>query len=207
MKKTSKFLDFIKSLKCRLIVWSVLLAIVPSIIVGSTILLSYEMRALDIRQSEVMSQARIIANQIATSNYMNGNKDTSDTLLSQMSMLTTIYDGRVLIVDGNFQIVYDKYTDCYICKTLENDIVTATDIAEKKIINTKEGAKKVYDFFIKNGASGLSFETIVGSGVNSAQIHSTPTDRKILENDSISHLLVDFSEKNGFFINENKYFL
>ena len=28
--------------------------------------------------------------------------------------------------------------------------------------------------------------------------------RKILENDSISHLLVDFSEKNGFFINENK---
>ena len=24
----------------------------------------------------------------------------------------------------DFQIVYDKYTDCYICKTLENDIVT-----------------------------------------------------------------------------------
>lgn len=109
MKKTSKFFDFIKSLKCRLIVWSILLAVVPSLIVGSTILLSYEMRAIDIRESEVMSQARIIANQIATSNYMNGNKDTSDTLLSQMSMLTTIYDGRVLIVDGNFQIVYDTY--------------------------------------------------------------------------------------------------
>ena len=109
MKKTSKFLDFIKSLKWRLIVWSILLAIVPSLIVGSTILLSYEMRALDIRQSEVMNQARIIANQIATSNYMNGNKDTSDTTLAQMSMLTTIYDGRVLIVDGNFQIVYDTY--------------------------------------------------------------------------------------------------
>ena len=40
---------------------------------------------------------------------MNGNKDTSDTTLAQMSMLTTIYDGRVLIVDGNFQIVYDTY--------------------------------------------------------------------------------------------------
>ena len=88
---------------------AVLLAIIPSLIVGNGILLSYEMRALDIRQSEVMNQARIIANQIATSNYMNGNKDTSDTLLAQMSMLTTIYDGRVLIVDGNFQIVYDTY--------------------------------------------------------------------------------------------------
>lgn len=109
MKKTSKFLDFIKSLKCRLIVWSILLAIVPSLIVGSAILLSYEMRALDIRESEVMNQARIIANQIATSNYMNGNKDSSDSMLAQMSMLTTIYDGRILIVDSNFQIVYDTY--------------------------------------------------------------------------------------------------
>lgn len=46
----------------------------------------------------------------------------------------------------DFQIVYDKYTDCYICKTLENGIVIETDIAEKKIINTREGIKEVYDF-------------------------------------------------------------
>lgn len=43
----------------------------------------------------------------------------------------------------------------------------------------------VYDFFVKNGAEGLSFDTIIGSGVNSAQIHSTPTERKIQENDII----------------------
>lgn len=48
-----------------------------------------------------------------------------------------------------------------------------------------EISKKIYDFFVKNGASGLSFDTIVGSGVNSAQIHSTPTEKKILENDII----------------------
>lgn len=109
MQKASNFISFIKSLKCRLIVWALLLAIIPSLIVGSSILFSYEMRALSIRESEVMSQARIIANQIATSNYMNGNRDSSDTLLAQMNMLTTIYDGRVLIVDDNFQIIYDSY--------------------------------------------------------------------------------------------------
>ena len=49
----------------------------------------------------------------------------------------------------------------------------------------KEIANYIYEFFVKNGASGLSFDTIVGSGKNSAQIHSTPTDRKILENDII----------------------
>lgn len=49
----------------------------------------------------------------------------------------------------------------------------------------KEIAKYILEFFEKNGAEGLAFDTIVGSGVNSAQIHSTPTDRKILENDII----------------------
>lgn len=49
----------------------------------------------------------------------------------------------------------------------------------------KEIAKYIYEFFVKNGASNVSFDTIVGSGINSAQIHSVPTDKKILENDII----------------------
>ena len=43
----------------------------------------------------------------------------------------------------------------------------------------KEIAKLIDDYMMVNGASGLAFETIVGSGVNSSQIHSIPTDRKI----------------------------
>lgn len=109
MQRTATFLSFLKSLKCRLIVMAVLLAIIPSLIVGNGILLSYEMRALSIRESEVMGQARIIANQIATSNYIDGEKANTDTLIAQVNMLTSIYDGRVLIVDNNFQIVYDTY--------------------------------------------------------------------------------------------------
>lgn len=109
MQRTATFLSFLKSLKCRLIVMAVLLAIIPSLIVGNGILLSYEMRALSIREGEVMGQARIIANQIATSNYMDGEKNNTDTLIAQVNMLTSIYDGRVLIVDNNFQIVYDTY--------------------------------------------------------------------------------------------------
>ena len=48
-----------------------------------------------------------------------------------------------------------------------------------------EISNKIYDFFVKNGARGLSFDTIVGSGINSSKIHSTPTEKKILENDII----------------------
>ncbi len=49
----------------------------------------------------------------------------------------------------------------------------------------KEIAASIFEFFKRNGASGLSFDTIVGAGVNSSQIHSIPTDRIIEENDII----------------------
>lgn len=109
MQRTSKFLAFLKSLKFRLIIMAIVLAVIPSLIVGNGILLSYEMRALSIRESEVMGQARIIANQVASSNYMSEDKSNTDLLLARVNMLTSIYDGRVLIVDNNFRIIYDTY--------------------------------------------------------------------------------------------------
>ncbi len=49
----------------------------------------------------------------------------------------------------------------------------------------REISQMVSDFFMSHGASRLSFDTIVGSGVNSCQIHSTPTDKVICEQDII----------------------
>jgi len=65
----------------------------------------------------------------------------------------------------------------YICNTIE---VGMTEI---------EIAKLMDNYMLSNGATGLAFETIVGSGINSAQIHSTPTERKIEYGDII---LLDF---------------
>lgn len=109
MQKGSKLIDFLKSLKFRLVIFAIVVAIVPSVIVGVTILSSYEKRAISLRESQVISQARILSNQIASSNFMNGNSDSSDTIQAQINMLTNIYDGRVLIVDQNFRIIYDTY--------------------------------------------------------------------------------------------------
>ncbi len=110
MHKKSGFIPFFKSLKFRLIVSIILVAIIPTFIVAATILSSYEARALSIRESEVKSQTQIIANQIAASEYLNGNNTTSDALATQIGMLTTIYDGRIMIVDKNLRIIYDTYS-------------------------------------------------------------------------------------------------
>jgi len=65
----------------------------------------------------------------------------------------------------------------YICQTI------------KAGMTEKEIAKKLDEYMFSLGATDLAFETIVGSGENSAQIHSTPTDRTIQSDDII---LLDF---------------
>lgn len=109
MQEKSEFMDFLKSLKCRLIICTIIVAIVPSFIVGSAILSSYEARAISIRESEVANQANILANQIAISSFADDNQVSDTTILAKINMLSTIYDGRVLIVDDNFRIAYDSF--------------------------------------------------------------------------------------------------
>ncbi len=61
----------------------------------------------------------------------------------------------------------------YICGVIK------PGMTEKKV------AKLMNDFMLKNGASGLSFDTIVGSGQNSCKIHSTPSNRVIKAGDIV----------------------
>lgn len=82
----------------------------------------------------------------------------------------------------DFQIVYDKYTDCYICKTLEDDKVVSTDIAEKKSIITKDGTKEVYDF----GDIGWTWDDYTLDELKNRDDIYIVTPDKVLEKDSIN---------------------
>lgn len=109
MKKKKKILQFFKSLKLQLVFLVVILGLFPGIILSTGILKFYEARAISIREGEVLSQAKILSNKISTSSYMSETEQEEDTLLAQMDMITTIYDGRVIIVDDAYCIVYDTF--------------------------------------------------------------------------------------------------
>ena len=49
----------------------------------------------------------------------------------------------------------------------------------------KEVANLMDEYMISHGASAVSFDTIVGSGENSGQIHSLPSDRVIQQGDVV----------------------
>lgn len=110
MQRNKQFFLFIRSLKFRFILLILIIAVVPGLILSIGILYSYESRAVTIRESEILSQAKILANQIATSEYMSQeNRMESGDIQAQINMLTTIYDGRVMIVDNYFKVYHDTY--------------------------------------------------------------------------------------------------
>ena len=67
----------------------------------------YENRAVSLRTSEILSQAKILANQIVSNDYLENSG--SPTINAQLEQLSTIYDGRVMIISDTFQVVKDTY--------------------------------------------------------------------------------------------------
>lgn len=109
MKRSKKLLPFFKSLKFRLILLIIGAAVLPAAVLCYGILNTYESRAVSIRESEILSQAKILANQISTTNYVVESDRDTTTIQAQIDLLTTLYDGRVIIVDDTCRISYDTY--------------------------------------------------------------------------------------------------
>ena len=103
----SNFKKFIGSLKLRLILLFILIGIIPGVILQAGVLNSYEQRAVSIKTSEILSQAKILANQIVTNDYLN-NTD-SVIINAELEQLSKIYDGRIMLIDSSFRIVKDTY--------------------------------------------------------------------------------------------------
>lgn len=102
-----KKMKFLHSLKFRLFLILVVIGIFPNIILQIGILKSYESRAISDRSIDILSQAKMLGNQIVTYNYI---QDTSSEVINtQLEQLSNIYDGRIMIINSGFQVVKDTY--------------------------------------------------------------------------------------------------
>ena len=107
LKKILSRLTFVKSLRFRIFIIVILVSYVPTLIVRYGILQNYEERAVSLRISEVENQAMILANHLAANNYL---QDTSsETINAELLQLSNLYDGRVLVIDQNFNVIRDTY--------------------------------------------------------------------------------------------------
>ena len=97
----------LKSLNFRLFVTLLILGTVPAFIVSNVFLNAYYERAIAVRTTDVQNQCKIISNQIVASDYLTSNK--SDAISGELSLISSLYDGRILIIDQDLRVVTDTY--------------------------------------------------------------------------------------------------
>lgn len=118
--------DFIKSLRFRLMILFILMGIIPGMVLWAGVLNSYEQRAVSIKTSEILGQAKILVNQIVSNDYLN---NTDSVIISaELQQLSNIYDGKIMLIDSGFRVVKDTY-----------DIDTGKIIISKEVIQSYKG--------------------------------------------------------------------
>ena len=96
-----------KSLSFRLFVTLLVLGFVPATIVSNVFLNAYYERAIAVRTTDVQNQCKIISNQIVASDYLISNK--SDAISGELSLISSLYDGRIMIIDQDLRVITDTY--------------------------------------------------------------------------------------------------
>lgn len=97
-----------KSLQFRFFIIILLAGVVPIMLMKHGILKDYVEQSVIQRESLVKEQCTFIANQLLAYHYLDG--QTSDVIELELTQLANLYNGRIVIVDGDLQVLRDTYS-------------------------------------------------------------------------------------------------
>ena len=158
---------------------------IPALFVSNVFLNAYYERAIAVRTTDVQNQCKIISNQIVASDYLNSN--SSDTILGELSLISSLYDGRIMIIDQDLRVITDTY-NLEASKTMIVEEVircfktgTSVHVGSGRFIEVAVPIQKILD-----EAAGTT-ETI-GVILVSASLDAITDNREVLR-DSVSLIL------------------
>lgn len=99
--------SFFKSLRFRIMVVLVIIGILPCLIIEKVIVNSYENRAVEWKKMNVKNQCDILGNQLMKEGYLEYQQ--SEVINGELSILSTVYNGRILIINRSGRIIKDTY--------------------------------------------------------------------------------------------------
>lgn len=107
LKDKFRKIIFLRSLKTRIFLILLIVGLVPCVSMRYAIVQNYEQRAVNVRTSDITTQLRILANHLITYHYL---QDTSSEVINaELNQLSSLYDGRVMIINSDLRIVKDTY--------------------------------------------------------------------------------------------------
>lgn len=99
--------SFFSTLRFRIVVIMLVLSIIPSVIITNAVCSTYLNMAVTSRTAIVRNQCIMLSNQIASGDYLTD--ASNDIINSEIDMLTSIYGGRIQIIDNNLKIIKDSF--------------------------------------------------------------------------------------------------
>ena len=107
-KYLSLFFKSLISIRSGIFIIMLIAGIVPALFLYVGILQNYEVKAVELRANTVQNQLKVLSNHLVTYNYLE-NPD-SDVISAELEMISNLYEGRVLIISSNYQIIKDTYS-------------------------------------------------------------------------------------------------
>ena len=107
LKNKLRNIKILRSLKSRIFLILLIVGLIPCVSMRYAILQNYEQRAVNVKISDVSTQLRILANHLITYHYL---QDTSSEVINaELDQLSSLYDGRVLVINNDLKVVKDTY--------------------------------------------------------------------------------------------------
>ena len=161
----------LKSLGFRIWVLLILVSSIPCFILRGTILKSYEDRAVAWRTAEIQSECTILCNQLVNTDYLTN--PVSDVINSELYMLSSVYGGRVMVIDADYKIVKDTF-GVETGKTIVSpDVIKCFTGTGTNYYDAKTGVIEITTPIIQKNGDNLSVKGVVLVSVSTDIITGT----------------------------------
>lgn len=134
-------LEAFRSLRVIFFIIIFLVGVIPCILLQNGILRNYEERAVEVRVEQVKGQLRSLANHLISSNYLVNHE--SGQVDAELSEFSTLYDGRLMIIDPTLTVVKDTYGLSENKTIVSQDVITCLVTGER---NGWENYDREYGF-------------------------------------------------------------
>lgn len=98
---------FFRSMNFHIMVLLFLFGFLSAVLMAEIFLVSYEKQAMVQLSNDVKNQCQILGNQISSADFLHN--PHNESLENDLAQVATLYDGRIILIDEDFNIVKDTY--------------------------------------------------------------------------------------------------
>lgn len=183
--KLGKIWDVVRmrSLRARIFLILLLIGTVPSVIMESSIVNTYEDEAVELRAQSVRNQLMVIANHLVANDFLSdynayspNKKESHEIIEAELDMLANLYEGRVMIIEPNFKVALDTYSISEGRTMISDEVISCFKGANTYLYDAEHGYIEMTTPIVDTTDDGNStIQGVMLTSISNSAIKSTMT--------------------------------